>query len=423
VTSLVRLEGRNAPARVGALARLALLPVVLLFEALETPQSPRDLAFAGPVIALLVVYAVVSGLYAFRARREVPLEPFALADTILLSLVVCAEGGAVADARYMLFVPVLVAVLAGPRLTLLLAVLSVAGFVAASLVHPSFGDVVSARLLAVHTLDVASRAGLAVMVSLLLTRRSERIRELAESRRSLVAQALSAEARARRELSYALHDELVQELLCAQQDLKVARRGRPEYIDRAQQALGDAVRRLRHEIFQLHPHLLETAGLEAALEAVAGQHTLAGGARPTIAVAPDAAGVHDELLFSVGRELLTNAARHAGAGRVELTVERADGDIVLVCRDDGRGMAPERRAAALAAGHLGLAACTERVEALGGRLAVAAAPGGGTEVRASLPAAAALGAGTAAHADGEPGVAGLPRVRPIGGAAPVARGA
>jgi two-component system, NarL family, sensor kinase len=244
------------------------------------------------------------------------------------------------------------------------------------------------RVLGVHTLDVTWRAGLAVVVAVLLDRRAQRIRELAESRRSLVTQALTAEARARRELSYALHDELVQELLCAQQDLKVARRGRPEYIDRAEAAVSGAVRRLRQEIFRLHPHVLETAGLEAALRAVAGDQAGDGAAVPVITVAPDARGVDDDLLFSLGRELLTNAARHSGARHVELTVERAGAAVVLTCRDDGRGIAPQRREEALATGHLGLAACTERVEALGGTLAVVIPPGGGTEVRAAIPAAA-----------------------------------
>jgi two-component system, NarL family, sensor kinase len=388
VTRLPRLEGCNGPARTGALARLALVPVLLAFEALEPPRAVADLWFADPLVLVLAAYAIGAAVYAFAARGRVPLAPFAAVDVLLLALLTCAEGGAASDVRYMLFVPVLVAVLAGSRLTLAIGGLSVAAFVAASVAHPAFGGDGTVRVLGVHTLDVTWRAGLAVVVAVLLDRRAQRIRELADSRRSLVTQALTAEARARRELSYALHDELVQELLCAQQDLKVARRGRTEYIDRAEAALADAVRRLRQEIFRLHPHVLETAGLEAALEAVAGDQARDGGARPLITVAPDARGVDDELLFSLGREVLTNAARHSGARHVELTVERAGAAVVLTCRDDGRGMAPQRPQEALADGHLGLAACTERVEALGGTLAVVAAPGGGTEVRAVIPAVA-----------------------------------
>jgi two-component system, NarL family, sensor kinase len=388
VTRLPRLEGRNGPARTGALARLALVPVLLAFEALETPRAVPDLWFADPLVLVLAGYAIAAAVYAFAARGRVPLAPFAVVDVLLLASLTCAEGGAASDVRYMLFVPVLVAVLAGARLTLAIGGLSVAAFVAASVAHPAFGGDGSVRVLGVHTLDVTWRAGLAVVVAVLLERRAQRIRELADSRRSLVTQALTAEARARRELSYALHDELVQELLCAQQDLKLARRGRTEYIDRAEAALSDAVRRLRQEIFRLHPHVLETAGLEAALRAVAGEQARDGAARPSVTVAPDARGVDDELLFSLGRELLTNAARHSGARHVELTVERAGAGVALTCRDDGRGLPPGRREQALAAGHLGLAACTERVEAIGGTLELVTSPGGGTEVRAVIPAAA-----------------------------------
>jgi two-component system NarL family sensor kinase len=390
VTRLRRLEGRNGPARTGALARLVLVPVLLATELLEAPQAVPDLWFADPLVVVLSAYAVAAAVYAFAARRRVPLAPFAVVDTLLLALLACGEGGAGSDLRYMLIVPALVAVLTGPRLTLAIGALSVAAFVAASVAHPAFGEAGTVRVLAVHTLDVTWRAGLAVVVAVLLERRAQKIRELADSRRSLVTQALTAEARARRELSYALHDDLVQVLLCAQQDLKVARRGRPEYIDRAEAALADAVRRLRQEIFRLHPHVLETAGLEAALEAVAGEQARDGAPRPTVTVDADAdaGGGDDDLLFSLGRELLTNAARHSGARHVELTVERDADAIVLRCRDDGRGMAPERREEALADGHLGLAACTERVEALGGTLAIVTAPGGGTEVRAVIPGAA-----------------------------------
>jgi two-component system NarL family sensor kinase len=385
VTAVVRLEGHNAAARTGALARLALVVVLLAFEALEAQRPDPDLWFADPLVYILVAYAIAAAAYTFAARREVPFAPFAVVDVVLLALITCGEGGATSDVRYMLFLPVLVAVLTGPRLTFGLAVMSVTAFVVAGAAHPSFASHVGPHVLAVHTLDMTWRAGLAVVVAILLDRRAERIRELAESRRSLVTQALNAEARARRELSYVLHDELVQELLCAQQDLKVARRGRPEYVDRAEAALAVAIGRLRHEIFRLHPHVLETAGLQAALDAVAGDQARGEAERPVVTVAPEAAGVDDELLFSLGRELLTNAARHAGARRIDLTVERTADAIVLSCRDDGRGMAPERRGEALAGGHLGLAACTERVEALGGSLEIATAPGRGTDVRATIP--------------------------------------
>ena len=406
MTGLLRLEGRNAAARINALVRLALIPMLFLFESLETPAAPPDLSIGEPLLVVLLVYAVAAAVVAFVARGDLPPAPFAIADIVLVSLLVFAEGGALADVRFVLFVPVLVAVLSGPRLTLVVGALSVVGFVTAAAASTRFGAPTDTRIVVVHGLDIAWRAALAVAVAVLLARRAERNRRLAESRRSLVTQALEAEARARRDLSYALHDELVQALLCAQQDLKVARRGRAEYIDRADYALDDAVRRLRHEIFQLHPHVLETAGLQTALAAVAAQGLRPDAAPPVVTVAPDAAGVDDELLFSLGRELLTNVARHAGARHVELTVERAGESLVLRCRDDGRGMPPERRGAALAGGHLGLAACTERVEAVGGTLELLSEVGAGTEVRATIPVAGRRDGGA-----GSPSA--VPAARPV----------
>ena len=67
-------------------------------------------------------------------------------------------------------------------------------------------------------------------------------------------------------------------------------------------------------------------------------------------VEPDAAGVHDELLLSLARELLANAARHAEASRVDVAVRREPGEVVLSVADDGAGFAPGRLEAALADG-------------------------------------------------------------------------
>jgi two-component system NarL family sensor kinase len=384
---LRRLEGHNAHPRIAAVVRVALLPLLLPAEAFEATHSEADLSFTNPLLGAIAAYAFILLIYAFTTKRELKLAPFAVTDTLLIGLLIYAEGGALADMRFALGLPVLVvAFLAGPRLTAAIATLAVASFVVASTLHNSFGDRVSDHYIAVHALDLAWRGALAVIVSYCLTSRAQRIRELLESRRQLVTQSLRAEAEARRQLSYALHDGLAQDLLCVQQDLKAASRGRPEYLGRAQLALGDAVSQLRGQIFLLHPHQLEREGLAAALETVASRQELVGGGRPEISVAPGVDGRDAELLFSVARELLINAVRHAQARHVTLTVDRKGDDIVVTCEDDGRGFTPQRRRNALEHGHLGLAACTERVEAVGGTFEIVSAPGRGAMIRATVPA-------------------------------------
>jgi two-component system, NarL family, sensor kinase len=385
-------DGPNAHFRIVALVRATLIPLLLLSETFfEKSHGPPDLPTAGPAMGIAVAYATVTLAYAFTARRTLPLAPFAVADIVLIGLICYGEGGPAADMHFAFSIPPLVAAFIGrPRDTVAIVVLTAAAYVLSSVAHPIFGEDETVRNVLVHGADMAWRSGLAIVMSIILTRRNDRIRNLAESRRALMNQALGAEAVARRELAYFLHDGLVQDLLSARQDLKAARRGRQTSLERADLTLEHAVAELRGEIFELHPHQLENGGLADALEAVADRLVPADGRPPVVAVVPEAEGVDDELAFTIGRELTTNAVRHADASAIALTVTVERGRLVLCCEDDGRGMDDTQRAEAVAQGHIGLAACAERVGALGGRLMVDSAPGRGTRVRAEIPIAAAL---------------------------------
>jgi two-component system, NarL family, sensor kinase len=132
--------------------------------------------------------------------------------------------------------------------------------------------------------------------------------------------------------------------------------------------------------------VLEHAGLASAIRAVADHQARRGGFECGIEVDPEATGVHDELVLSLARELLTNAAKHAQAKTVTVEVRRDDSWIVLTVQDDGVGIETGRREAALRDGHVGLASSAERVEALAGRFEVDGLPAGGTRARAVLPA-------------------------------------
>ncbi len=89
---------------------------------------------------------------------------------------------------------------------------------------------------------------------------------------------------------------------------------------------------------------------------------------------PPAAGEH---MLSALREALSNAARHAAAGRVDVTVEVGD-ELILKVRDDGAGMGQSTRRS-------GLANMAERAADLGGKLVVGPAEGGGTRLDWRVP--------------------------------------
>jgi signal transduction histidine kinase len=214
-------------------------------------------------------------------------------------------------------------------------------------------------------------------------RAAEEIAELADARGRLVAQALDAEERARRSMSESLHDGALQDVLAAGHDLWAL--GDAPGAEEARAMLRDVVARLRAVMVALHPTVLAYGGLDAALRAVAAQQAVAGGFEVEVDVDPAAIGQRDELLLSVARELLTNAARHARASRVDLTLRSVPEGVVLEVADDGGGVPAGRAREALAEGHIGLATSAERVAAVGGRLALEPLPGGGTRARAEVP--------------------------------------
>jgi signal transduction histidine kinase len=84
--------------------------------------------------------------------------------------------------------------------------------------------------------------------------------------------------------------------------------------------------------------------------------------------------------YYVAAEALTNAAKHAGASRAWVTLERHDGLIRLSVRDNGAGGADPSTGS-------GLMGIRDRVEALGGTLAVSSPRGEGTVLDVALPVA------------------------------------
>jgi signal transduction histidine kinase/PAS domain-containing protein len=216
-------------------------------------------------------------------------------------------------------------------------------------------------------------------------RAEEEIAEQAAARGRLVAQALDAEDRTRRQISELLHDGPLQDLLTLNQELLRLQDG-GEHLDRARAGITRAIGALREIMVDLHPVAFEVAGLESALGAVADQQARHGAFACELDIDPSAGGVRDDLVIALARELLTNAAKHAGASRVQVRVRRTADAILLEVADDGGGIPEGRLAAALREGHIGLASSIQRVEAVGGTFTLSPAPGGGTSVEVTLPA-------------------------------------
>jgi signal transduction histidine kinase len=218
--------------------------------------------------------------------------------------------------------------------------------------------------------------------------RGQRISDLAASRHRLVVEALDAEDRERRRLSERLHDEAIQALLTAKQELAEAKQGDPHGVPRAQAALDSVLNQLRGAVFDLDPRVLEHGGIEPALRAVAEQQGRIGRFRANVAIDEDATGRCDRLVFAVSRELLTNIAKHASARFAQVRIFRDGPTVVITVSDDGRGFESGSRFEAVREGHIGIASIAERIEAIGGCFDLRTSPGHGVSARAVLPVAA-----------------------------------
>jgi signal transduction histidine kinase len=188
-----------------------------------------------------------------------------------------------------------------------------------------------------------------------------------------------------------LHDLVIQRLYATGMSLQgsLPLITRPDVEDRvssAVDALDETIREIRSAIFSLQSDGdVKRHGLRARILEVVEEMTVPLGFAPSLRlVGPldeDVPGGAGEQMLIALREALSNAARHAAASSVDVTVD-CGSDLVLRVRDNGRGLGGSIRRS-------GLANLAQRASVLGGRLRVGPAEGGGTDLewRVALPGA------------------------------------
>lgn len=191
----------------------------------------------------------------------------------------------------------------------------------------------------------------------------------------------------RRALRRQLHDDVGPDLAIAKHHVSAAHRdltvdgdAARAHLDRAAQAISLGLDRVRAISRELRPPMLDDGGLMTALRRVAEDFGLRfDGPATSPEVLGDAAEV---VLFRVGAEAITNAARHGEARGVIITLHRADSWTVLAVADDGHGLPTP-----FVPG-VGVTSMRERVGELGGQVSLGPATRGGTLVTCRLPALA-----------------------------------
>ncbi len=148
-------------------------------------------------------------------------------------------------------------------------------------------------------------------------------------------------------------------------------------LEEAADAIDSMLVDVRALVHGLRPPALDELGLADAVRHAVRPLAAGGGARIEVRDAPDAPAAVEVAAYRIAVEAVTNAVRHSGAARIEVTFEEAGAALVVEVSDDGRGVdgAPEGR---------GRRSMRERAEELGGSLAVRDAHPG-TVVHARLP--------------------------------------
>jgi signal transduction histidine kinase len=226
---------------------------------------------------------------------------------------------------------------------------------------------------------VGAAAGLALENERLQADLRVRLEDLRASRARLV-DAADAE---RRRLERNLHDGTQQRLVSVSMALGLAEsklgtepENARQILEEARGALGAALQELREFSQGIHPAVLTERGLAPALQELVFLAPMS----IELDVPPDERLPEpvEAAAYYIVAEALANVAKYAAAHTVTVTVERQNGLARIEIADDGVGGADPAKGS-------GLRGLSDRVEALGGTLAVESASGHGTRLRAEIP--------------------------------------
>jgi two-component system sensor histidine kinase UhpB len=211
------------------------------------------------------------------------------------------------------------------------------------------------------------------------------IREMKAEQTTSNARALAAQEAERHRIAQELHDEVGQNLTVVLLGLKQVEQRAPADIAAELALLREATRDglddVRRVARQLRPGVLEDLGLTSALASLSNDFAEHSGASVRRVVAPGLPALSGEaelVVYRVAQEALTNAARHAHADSVTLSLTRLGDRVVLEVADDGHGFDTGREGA-------GLRGMRERASLVAADLTLTSSPRG-TTVRLRVPA-------------------------------------
>jgi signal transduction histidine kinase len=182
-----------------------------------------------------------------------------------------------------------------------------------------------------------------------LHRRAQQLEKLNHELRRLSNSLIAAQDNERRRIARAMHDGLGQELSAAKMVLDgiLSQHDVPE--SQKTLAAADASSMLERALLQvrslshlLHPPLLDEVGLSSAIAWFLDGFTKRSGIGTSLDLQPLGlprfSSELETAVFRILQEALNNVFRHSGARNSWIRLQERDGQLMLIVRDDGRGI-------------------------------------------------------------------------------------
>lgn len=220
----------------------------------------------------------------------------------------------------------------------------------------------------------------------------EVMEETSEQLRQLTAHLLNVREEERKRIGREIHDELGQQLTAIKMDVAwIDKKTAPENeafktkLKNVITLLDGGNQSIRRILNELRPVILDDYGLLEALKWQGQQFTKNTGIPITFKTTETQIKIAEEVatcVFRVFQEALTNITRYAKAGKVVISLDIDEDNVLLNIEDDGKGFDPELTKTKKSFGILGM---KERVASLNGNFELFTAPGSGTKIKISLP--------------------------------------
>ncbi len=218
-----------------------------------------------------------------------------------------------------------------------------------------------------------------------LQRSEQQLRELSNHMRQIREEE-------RKSIARNIHDNLGQSLTALKIDMSwLIKRLTTEQLPLIEKAnemammIDQNIQTVKKLSSELRPEVLDILGLAAAIEWYTEEFSQRTGIKYVLSLGEENIELKEECLvdcYRILQESLTNVSRHAGATRVRINMKQEPDKLVMLIKDNGKGITKtdwdETRS-------FGLMGMRERANSIGGKLEIKSTPGKGTTVKLTVP--------------------------------------